>query len=230
MSFYLMHRGWMDHHLFRNQTYSEREAWEYLIATANYAVSKFRQGQQLFEIFRGEIATSYRSLAIKWRWSPNKVIRFLKLLIIDSMIDIKTEHGFLRIIICNYEDYQSPVILDGTAVEHEQNSDGTQTNTNQKKINNKTSKQRVLEGDFSIASPVPKKEKSHGSRLADNWELPQEWGDWAESLGMKGDEIIRQAAKFKNHWNDKTGKNATKRSWKGTWENWIYTSLEGFKK
>src|ERR1700722_10029537 len=57
------------------------------------------------------------------------------------MIGTHTEHGFLRISICNYEQFQSPWKTDGTVMdtdtEHQRNTDGTLTDTaadtNQKK-------------------------------------------------------------------------------------------------
>lgn len=137
MSFYLMHRGWRDHHLFKDQPYSDGEAWEHLISTANYAPSKFRRSNNLYDIPRGDLATSYRALGEKWKWSTNKVIRFLKLLQCDKMISLKTEHNFLQITLVNYEAYQNPNQEKETLTEQRRNSDGdrkkTETNTNQKK-------------------------------------------------------------------------------------------------
>lgn len=33
------------------------------------------------------------------------------------------------------------------------------------------------------------------------------------------------AGKFRNHWVAKTGKDATKRDWKATWENWCDSGI-----
>lgn len=140
MSFYLMHRGWRDHHLFKNQPYSDGEAWEYLIANANFVPTKYRQANKVYDVERGNLATSYRSLGEKWKWSTNKVIRFLRLLEKEKMISLKTEHNFLQINVVNYDTYQNPIQEKETLTEHGRNTDGdrkkTKTNTNVNNINN----------------------------------------------------------------------------------------------
>lgn len=91
--------------------------------------------------------------------------------------------------------------------------------------NKETINKEVVEV-FALESEADKKINSkRGTRLPDDWELSQEWGDWAEAQGVSSDEIILQAKKFKNHWLS-TAKNPTKRNWKATWENWIYSHLE----
>lgn len=75
-----------------------------------------------------------------------------------------------------------------------------------------------------------KKAPRRGTRLTAGWELEQEWGEWAESQGMKGEDVLREAAKFKDFWLAKAGPNATKADWEATWRNWVRTYLEGFKK
>src|SRR6185503_3811005 len=60
---------------------------------------------------------------------------------------------------------------------------------------------------------VQKKNPKRGTRLTPEWELEQEWGDWAVSQGMKGEDVLREADKFKDFWIAKTGPNATKADW-----------------
>ena len=82
------------------------------------------------------------------------------------------------------------------------------------------------------AAPDPKEKKSpvRGTRLSREWDLPTEWGKWAEERGMTPDQVILQCDKFKDHWISKPGNSATKVDWEATWRNWIRTSLEGFKR
>lgn len=133
MSYYLMHRGWRDHYLFKDQPYSNGEAWEHLIATANFAPSKYRQANKIYDIPRGDLATSYRSLAEKWKWSTGKTIRFLKLLQSDEMITLKTEQNFLWISVVNYDAYQNPYKENETQTKQERNQNETKIDTNVKK-------------------------------------------------------------------------------------------------
>lgn len=77
-------------------------------------------------------------------------------------------------------------------------------------------------------SQKPKKtpEKKNGERLSRGWELPEEWGKWAEEQGLSYDEIVLQCDKFKDYWIAKAGKMAVKLDWQATWRNWIRTYLE----
>lgn len=75
-----------------------------------------------------------------------------------------------------------------------------------------------------------KSKPGRGTRLTPDWELEQEWGEWAMDQGMKGEDVVRESEKFKDFWLSKTGPNATKANWEATWRNWIRSHLEGFKK
>lgn len=75
--------------------------------------------------------------------------------------------------------------------------------------------------------PAADAASTRGSRLPVDWVLPKAWGDWAlDKYPHWTAETVRAiAAKFKNHWTDKTGKAATKVTWKGTWENWCDSEI-----
>lgn len=68
---------------------------------------------------------------------------------------------------------------------------------------------------------------TRGSRLPTDWVLPKAWGEWAlEKYPHWTPDTVRAiAAKFKNYWTDKTGRDATKVSWQGTWENWCDSEI-----
>lgn len=73
--------------------------------------------------------------------------------------------------------------------------------------------------------PSPKAKR--GSRLADDWELPEDWRQWAlvncpaASLEM----VNREALKFANHWQSKPGASACKLDWRKTFQNWCLTAF-----
>lgn len=67
-------------------------------------------------------------------------------------------------------------------------------------------------------------QKNRASRLSEDWFLPSEWGEWALSEGWTKDAIRSEADKFKDYWNAKSGKDATKVSWQATWRNWMRNS------
>jgi hypothetical protein len=61
------------------------------------------------------------------------------------------------------------------------------------------------------------------TRLAKDWELEQEEGEWAERQGMTYEEIKFEEGKFRDYWHS-TGK--AKVDWSATWRNWVRTTIE----
>lgn len=62
-----------------------------------------------------------------------------------------------------------------------------------------------------------------GTRLPDDWQLPKAWGEWAlqERPDWTPEDVRRVALAFRNHWVAKAGRDATKRDWSATWQNWV---------
>ncbi len=59
-----------------------------------------------------------------------------------------------------------------------------------------------------------------GTRLPEDWTLPQSWKNWA--LAQRPDlDPDRIAEEFRDFWISKTGQNATKLNWEATWRNWV---------
>lgn len=59
--------------------------------------------------------------------------------------------------------------------------------------------------------------------LAEDFELPEQWGVDAEALGFKPQEVLREGEKFRQYWTRGKGK-GTRRSvkgWSQTWSNWL---------
>lgn len=60
-------------------------------------------------------------------------------------------------------------------------------------------------------------------RLAEAWELPEQWGIDAEALGWRPADVLRQAELFRQYWTRGRGRD-TRRSvkgWSQTWSNWL---------
>lgn len=112
--FYLMHRGWQDNPIFKSEPYTEREAWEWLIAEASFEPHKIRYKSKMISVDRGQVPTSYRNLAAKFKWGNERVKRFISLLKSECMIATETGAGFLVVTISNYEKYQKPEKKAGT--------------------------------------------------------------------------------------------------------------------
>lgn len=64
---------------------------------------------------------------------------------------------------------------------------------------------------------------STATRLPDDWQLPQSWGQWAmaERQDLSADEVRREAQVFADYWHAKAGADARKLDWQATWRNWV---------
>jgi len=61
---------------------------------------------------------------------------------------------------------------------------------------------------------------ARGSRLADDWELPDLWRTWAEK--ERTDLNVQLVAdSFRDFWVSKPGKDGRKSDWHATWRNWV---------
>jgi hypothetical protein len=138
-------KGWVslsreitDHWVW-NCEFSTGQAWVDLIIHACHSPNKFMLKGQLVALKRGQQARSEVTLAKAWKWSRNKVRRFLKNLENDGMIVQKTTHLTSVITICNYDSFQSGGTVVGTAKRHltEHVEDSRRnTNNNVNNINN----------------------------------------------------------------------------------------------
>jgi hypothetical protein len=105
--YYAMSRGWMDHDFFASEPYTEREAWLYLIETAAWKPRQFCHGNDVIELQRGQLVTSIRSLASKWKWGNKRVDGFLKRLKRGAMVETEKGTRGTLLTICNYNKFQT---------------------------------------------------------------------------------------------------------------------------
>lgn len=77
------------------------------------------------------------------------------------------------------------------------------------------------------AADAPATTAERGKRLPKEWRLPKAWGDWALAKYplWTAQKVRDEGDKFRNHWVGKTGKDATKLDWEGTWQNWCMSSI-----
>ena len=59
--------------------------------------------------------------------------------------------------------------------------------------------------------------------ISASWELPEQWGIDAESLGWKPGEVLREAEKFRQYWTAGKGSGTRRavKGWRQTWSNWL---------
>ncbi len=66
-------------------------------------------------------------------------------------------------------------------------------------------------------------DKTKGTRLPADWQLPKAWGEWAlQEKPLWTASHARQVAEvFRDYWVAKAGADARKVDWLGTWRNWV---------
>ncbi len=69
------------------------------------------------------------------------------------------------------------------------------------------------------------------SRLPEDWHLTDELEAYALSKGIPRDKIPEEVEGFRDHWNSKSGKDATKLDWEAAWRTWVKRSCDwkGYK-
>jgi uncharacterized protein YdaU (DUF1376 family) len=76
---------------------------------------------------------------------------------------------------------------------------------------------------IDIALIAPKQPIKRKSRISEDWVLPREWGEWAERQGLAGEEILKEAEKFRDR---QISQGASYVDWSATWRNWIRNHIE----
>ena len=137
-----LHRQIMDHWIWQNP--EQYRAWNYLLFMANHEEQDvpFREG--IVHVERGQLITSIGKLAESWKWSKDRVRRFLTLLSDTNMIIRVSDRRKTTITIVNYGVYQnlpsSDKYTDKTSNKTSNKTSGkTQTTitNNEEQVNNK---------------------------------------------------------------------------------------------
>ena len=163
-----LHRKIWDNFLFpKNREFTKFEAWIDLLLMANHKEQKVFLKSTMYNVKRGQIVRSMKTLSERWKWSRSKVKRYLKMIQECSMIELKTDTITTTITICNYDSYQ-----DGrTSNEHQTDIKRT-SNEHQTDIKNNDNKVNNVDNDNKNAVFNFKKELiSYGfeKQLVEDW-------------------------------------------------------------
>ena len=147
------------------------------------------------------------------RWSHKRIERELEL--------VRTKSEQARDAVNSRRDRSTSV---GTSVgtNDQRTINGNSTSSD---IRVQSSEKNSGEERAAAASP-PAQAGAKGTRLDPNWTLPDEWVELAEAAGIASQRIPTVATKFANYWHAKAGKDATKRDWRATWQNWCLREAE----
>lgn len=79
-----------------------------------------------------------------------------------------------------------------------------------------------------VIQKVQKKSRDvrKGTRLPEDFQIPDDWGDWAVGMGFTVDQVNIEFTKFYNYWTAKSGASATKLDWRKTWQNWVLNNVQ----
>lgn len=148
LGFVKIYRSLQSHWLWTaDEPFDIRSAWIDLIMMVNHEATKLKVGQQVVNIRAGQTWTSYVKLANRWKWSRERVYRYIKMLKRDGMIYVDgTPNGTLLTLV-NYENFAgrgntretSDETTDKTSGEtSDETSDETQTrmNKNEEELKN----------------------------------------------------------------------------------------------
>lgn len=141
---------WLD-----KEPFDKRSAWIDLIMMANHEDRQVLFDGKFIEVKRGEKITSLRMLSEKWKWSRNKVKRFLKLLESGSMIELKIDRQKTTYKIVNYNVYQNEDLSKRPQKDHKKTTDGPQTDTNNNvnNFNNVNNNNGVGQSELNLNDP-----------------------------------------------------------------------------
>lgn len=130
--FIKLHRQIQDNWLWKSdEPFDKRSAWIDLILMANWEESTHLINGQLVKQRRGEVLTSIGYLAKRWKWSMNKVRRFVEQLTAEGMVRANGTTYGTSLTIEKYAFFQGGRRANGTTVEtSDETTDGTQHKKN----------------------------------------------------------------------------------------------------
>jgi hypothetical protein len=145
-------RDVFDDPFFKQQPYTERQAWIWLQGQAGWKSRRVRatsgRAVQMVDLNRGELCLALRFIQTAWRWSSEKRVRtFLKRLELDARIAVRRDALQNIISICGYDasqfstveqDAQTDAQTDavGTRIRRKLNKDNNSKNDNKSKEDN----------------------------------------------------------------------------------------------
>jgi len=91
----------------------------------------------------------------------------------------------------------------------------------------KSSLHSDLEGACAPApSPEKPKVRKIGTRIPDDWAPSPANVEYAKAKGLPEHRIPTEAERFRNHFRQKSGKDAVKLDWDATWHNWVLRACD----
>lgn len=220
---FAVHRGVFEHPIFAPEPFTETQAWIWMLSAAAWKDTRVRVGSTVYDLKRGELVFATRFLAERWRWNHSRVVRFLKKLKTETMVDTLATRDATRITICKYEEYQFGGNADETPTE-------TQTETETKRQRNKEEEDNNLRNK-NIGSAGKKSRKKPARPMPDIFPMSDAMREYAEKRGYKFEippcfafnkarpgPAQEMFLAFKNH---HAAKGSAFADWEAAWRTWV---------
>lgn len=158
----LAYRKMEDNPVLADDKYDKTHAWLWILFHANHATRRITFNGKMATVKRGQFVTSVRKMASAWGWSPDKVLRFLRLLESNKMIRRSTSTSRTLLTVENYSRYQLPSNTDKDANKYtNKDTNKSQTIKNKKNDPNGTTLRSSVRGltdsefyDFELGEPL----------------------------------------------------------------------------
>ena len=189
----------------------------HLLLNANYEPSKYRG----VVMAPGSVLTGRILLSEQTGLSQQQVRTALNKLKSTNEITIKTSNKSSIIRIVSWKEYQDDNQQPNKRITNEQPTDNQQVTTSKEGKEGKKGKKgkKGFKKDLEAAKAPPKNKR--GTRISQDWVLPDEWKDWAITQGANA---TLEGEKFYDYWIAKPGQGGVKLDWAATWRNWIRNS------
>lgn len=180
----------------------------HLLLNANYEPSKYRG----VVLAPGSVLTGRILLSEQTGLSQQQIRTALDKLKSTNEITIKTSNKSSIISIVSWNEYQEDNQQNNKQITNDQPTDNQRITTSKEGKEGNNGK--------SIGEPILPKNK-RGTRIPEDWVLPDEWKAWAISQGANAK---LEGEKFYDYWIAKPGQGGVKLDWAATWRNWIRNS------
>lgn len=207
-----LHRSIISNELWEAEPFTYAQAWIDILLNANYQPKNIIIRGISLTIDRGQLGWSEVTMGERWKWSRDKVRRFLKRLESASMIIQQKTQVTTILTVCNYSSFQDLNTPDDTA---DNTSDDTPDDTQHKKLRSKEVKNKPTGKPLVTFS-------TWLNSLKESGELPIPEDDsifeYATEAGIPSDYLRITWVEFKAEFSEKDKK---QRDWRAHFRNFI---------
>ena len=110
----MLHRSIVESDLWFSEPFTKAQAWVDLFMSANWKDGAINIRGNIVKVKRGQIGWSEHTMAKRWKWSRNKVRRFLSYLEKEGNVILQKDSLTTITTICNYDRFQIDKVYSDT--------------------------------------------------------------------------------------------------------------------